>query len=430
MIIIQYDLMDAGFVFAEKYKKKNAPAHPLLPLHTLLDGRLVNRHMRDIRKQALEHGWTEANLEQWKERADSLAYRFQECRIPVAVMVTDDLDLAKTTFQRVNTQGTAMGEADLVAALTWQPEFDLRDRIKTLREDFFHGWRELPDSIFLQVCKGLADLDITRGDEHDLVKKIKEDPDLLSRASKGLLQAVKLLGSQACVVNQLFLPYQLQLTLLAIELGKREHDSGNPLPEKYWLNWFWSTSWNESFGTATYRKVRNEQTNLRQIEINAAIEWGREPLTPGRFDFRLARTTLFMLRMALRLDLQNHNGDAINGRSLLTQYGRDALSRLFPTPRNATDELKKLVQGAGNQTFYNPDDVKVLRERLLRGPDLSPQVLQALFIDDLALAALRADDLHTFITRRFQTIDAWDKAQYLAIKENTDDAIPLPAKPA
>lgn len=410
---IQYDLKDAMFVFARKLRK-NTASHPLLPLWTLLDGRLVNRYMRELRKQATANGWTEENLEQWEERADRLAYRFQECRIPVVVMVTDDLDLATTTFQRVNTQGTAMGEADLVAALTWKPEFDLRERIKALREELPHGWRDLDDKVFLQVCKGLAGLDITRRDEHDLVNKIKQDPGLLELAGVGLQQAIDLLEDGANVVNQQFLPYMYQLTLPAIAMGLRAKEGEKLSSKDLLLNWFWRTGWGESFALAAHRKIRSEQALLGQLETESvSIKWEREALSSGRFDFRLARTTLFLLRMARRTDLIQHNGQRLDGRFMLAQYGRDALSRLFNNvPTNASDELKKLIQGAGNQVFYPPAEVKILRERLQRGPDLTPELLQSLFIDAAALQALRDGDLQLFIASRFQAINAWDEQEY------------------
>lgn len=411
---IQYDLMDAMFVFARKLRKKNMAFHPLLPLWTLLDGRLVNRAMRELRKQAVANGWTEDNLEQWEERADRLAYRFQECRIPVVVMVTDDLDLATTTFQRVNTQGTAMGEADLVAALTWKPEFDLRERIKALREELPHGWRDLDDRVFLQVCKGLAGLDITRGDEHELVKRINKEPALLGQAGVGLQQAIELLEQEANVVNLQLLPYVYQLTLLAIALGSRVSASGAISSRHLFLSWFWRTGWDESFASASYRKVRSEQALVAQLESEPlGIKWEREGLSEGRFDFRLARTRLFLLRMSRRSDLCLHNGVKLDGRVMLAQYGRDAMSRLFSNvPANSSDELKKLIQGAGNQVFYPPAEVKVLRERLQRGPDLAPELLHSLFIDPVALQALREGDLQVFMESRFKAIDAWDEQEY------------------
>ena len=411
---IQYDLLEATFVFARKLRKKNTLSHPLLPLWTLLDGRLVKRAMRELRKQASANGWNEENLAQWEERAGRLAYRFQECRIPVVVMVSDDLDLATTTFQRVNTQGTSMGEADLVAALTWKPEFDLRERIKALREELPHGWRDLDDRVFLQVCKGLAGLDMTRGNEHELVKRINKDPALLGQAGAGLQQAIELLEQEANVISLQLLPYVYQLTLLAIALGSHVALSDVPFSPHRLISWFWRTGWDESFASASYRKVRSEQAVVARSDAESSGgKWGREELSAGRFEFRSARPRLFLLRMAKRTDLCRHNGAKLDGRVMLAQYGRDAMSRLFSNvPANSSDELKKLIQGAGNQVFYPPDEIKVLRERLLHGPDLAPELMQSLFIDQVALQALREGDLQLFLESRFKAINDWDEQEY------------------
>jgi hypothetical protein len=410
---IRYDLMEERFIFAEKERKKNVAPHPLLALWALLDGRLLNRQMRELRNAATTHGWTAENLDQWEDRANRIAYRFQECRIPVVVMVTDDLNLAIQTFQRVNTQGTAMGEADLVAALTWGEDFDLREQINALREELPPGWRDLADSVFLQVSKGLADLDITRGDERELVKKIRANPALLEQAGNSLARAIGFLQSVAAVPGQQFLPYLYQLTLLAIELGKRAEQGRTPPPPMSILCWFWRTSWGERFASASYRTIRNEQAYLREIENHPdQVEWERDDLSSGRFDFRLARTVLFMLRMALRGDLLDHDGNALDGSALLVSSGRDALSRLFVPPAKASPELRTLVQGAGNRVFYPPEKVAGLRDRLLRGPDLAPAVLQSLFIGPEALRALRDKDMETFLALRFAAINAWDEAEF------------------
>lgn len=410
---IRYDLMEEEFVFAKKALKKYPVQHPLLELWTLLDGRLVNKQLRELRKQAADKGWTEADLDSWEERADRLAYRFQECRIPVVVMVTDDVKLAIETFQRVNMQGTPMGGADLVAAATWRPDFDLREQINGLREALPVKWRDLDAAVFLQVCKGLAELDITRGDENDLIEHIRKNPKLLVEAGDGLKRAIEYIEAGSGADNQQFLPYMYQLTMLAIELGIRAKAGRNAPEKEAILNWFWRTSWGERFASASYRTIRNEQGFLRTIESNPdANEWERDDLSSGRFDFRLARTVLFMLRMALRIDLLDHDGKGIDGAELLRRAKREALSRLFAPPANASKELRALVQGAGNRVFYPPEKVAELRVRLSRGPNLAPAVLHSLFIDDEALAALRTNDLETFLKRRFAAINEWDKAEY------------------
>lgn len=409
---IQYDLEGQDFVFATR--AKNA-GRPLLPLRTLLDGRLVSKRMRELRKKAGERSWSNQDLDTWEERADQLSYRFQMCRIPIVVMVTDDLSSAAQAFQRVNSMGTPMDESNFVAALTWTQDFDLRERLKSLKAEFPSGWKELKDVVFLQVCKGLADLDMTKAGQMALANKMREDPSLLDRASSGLLQATKWLADNAFVHHSALLPYAFQAVLLAVEWERIERRMP---PHRAVLQWFWSTCWSESFASATYRQVKAEQNRLR-----AAIEgkteqlsWGREQDLPEVFTLRSAHVRLFMLRLASRPGLIDGYGHPAHGPALLSGYGRKALVSLFPAPNQASASLKKLLQGAGNRFLLPPDEDKAFREQLKSGPDFSHEGLQAHFIGPESLAALRNGDLETFLSLRATAMNDWDRAEFEAAK--------------
>lgn len=411
---IQYDLLAQEFVFARK-RMANIVKRPLLPLWTLFDGRLVNKHMRDMRKQGAQQNWTEENLETWEARADQLSYRFQQCRIPIVVMVTDDLTLAAKTFQRINSLGTPMDEAHLVAALTWSPEFDLRERLAELRSGFPEGWRSLADGIFLQVCKGLSQLDMTRAGQTELVKKLAEDKTLLERAGDGLARAVALLSNTGGVVHQELLPYAFQLVFLAVELATNDR---RQFSESAFMAWFWRTSWSEVFGSSSYRQVRAEQENLRNaLSMDLDVQWTRDQGIPERFDSRSARVRLFTLRLASRSDLVDELGQLVDGRQLLNAHGRNSFTRLFSTPPNATPKLKKLLQGGGNRFLVAPSKETSLRERLRIGPDLSLQAMRSHFIDEDAILALRQGNLEEFIKRRAETMELWDEAQWQAERD-------------
>lgn len=407
---IQYDLMDADFVFARKRTRLRAAARPLLPLWTLFDGRLVMKHMRELRKQGERWRWTEADLDTWEARADQLSYRFQQCRIPIVVMVTDDLGLAARTFQRINSLGTPMGEAHLVAALTWREDFDLRDQIDQLRKTLPAGWRDVDEDLVLQICKGLAGLDMTKAGQTELVKKIEADPTLLERAGAGLERAVHLVSNDASVVHQDLLPYAFQLTLLAVESDPAK---GRVLPRDAVLSWFWRTSWSEAFASATYRQVRTEHERLRRAaDGTPEALWTRDEPLPDRFDYRSARVRLVTLRLATRAGLVDADGQPADGRSLLVAHGREALVRLFPAPRGAAPALKRLLQGAGNRFLLDPGTDAKLRDRLQTGPDLDDQALTSHFVDTEALRALRTGDLATFVRRRAEALEAWDLSEW------------------
>lgn len=411
---IQYDLLDEDFVFGSRGGKLGAK-RPLLPLTTLFDGRLVNRHMREMRKQAKAEGWIDASLDAWEERADQLSYRFQQYRIPIVVMVTDDLKLAARTFQRINSLGTPMDEANLVSALTWRIDFDLRERLDELRGELSRGWNDAEDGLFLQVCKGLAGLDMTKAGQAELVRKIQDEPGLLHRAGDGLKQAASWLSDCAMVVRQELLPYAFQLVLLAVELDR----SKGAVSQKAFHRWFWRTCWSEVFASATYRQVQAEQETLLGASEGShePMFWLRDVGLPERFDFRSARVRLFTLRLAARTDLVGADGNPASGRELLTAHGREALVRLFPVPRQASSNLRRLLQGAGNRFFIDPASDVVLRGRLRIGPDLSVDALRAHFIDTQALAALRGGDLETFLARRSSAMDEWDLSEWNAEQE-------------
>jgi hypothetical protein len=419
---IQYDLLEEDFVFGGKTGRKST-ARPLLPLWTLFDGRLVNRRMREMRRQGEREGWTNESLDTWEERADQLSYRFQQYRIPIVVMVTDDLKLATRTFQRINSPGTPMDEAHLVAALTWTAEFDLRERLDELRVEFPSGWHDIEEGLFLQVCKGLAGLDMTKAGQTELVKKIQEDPTLLQRAGEGLARAMELLSRGAAVVRQELLPYAFQVVLLAVELDRWK---GMTPPEHAFLGWFWRTCWSESFASATYRQVQSEHGRLRDVlDKDTTIAWTRDRDLPDRFDFRLARVRLFTLRLATRSQLVDAYGQPVEGRALLITHGREALVRLFPVPRRASPSLKKLLQGAGNRFFIDPGSDADFRARLKSGPDLTADALRAHFVDAEAQAALRRGNLEEFIARRARAMNEWDLAEWKAEGQAAGDAAPI-----
>lgn len=407
---IQYDLMDQDFVFGTSMVRRGIK-HPILPLWTLFDGRQVNKFMRELRREASNKGWTDDNFDLWEERADQLSYRFQQCRIPIVVMVTDELELAAKTFQRINSLGTPMNEAHLVAALTWRSDFDLRDRIADLKGMLPVGWKSIDESIYLQVCKGLAGLDMTKAGQNELVKKLTEDASLLERAGSGLKRASEFLVDNAAIVNLEVLPYAFQVVLLAVELDSYQ---SNDLPKNELLAWFWRTSWSEIFSTGAYRQIKIEQERLRNVlkGIVEEVPWGKPQSLPVRFDSRSARVRLVMIRLAMRSELVNIDGNSIDSRSLLLSYGRGSLLRLFPVPTGASHELRLLLQGGGNRFLIAPGNEFDFRERLLRGPDLSADVLNGHFIDSQSLDALRSGRHEEFFRRRADWINKWDEEQW------------------
>jgi len=407
---IQYSLEEQDYVFKRKVEKYKGFV-PLLPLWTLLDGRLVNRQMRELRANAVLSGCSEEQMDEWEERANQLAYRFQQCRVPVVVMVSDDLELAARTFQRINSQGTPMGEAHLVAALTWTKDFDLRDNIERMRSNLPPGWQSVDEGVYLQVCKGLLGLDITKTAQVDFATQLFKDRELLPRAGKALQIVLEWLTNEIGVVREDLLPYMLQVALMSVQIDRQQNLEVPPEFE----DWFWKTSWSEVFSSATYRQVREEQEILDGMGTGVGMEsWVRAGELPERFDFRSARVRLFALRLAMRPALFNGHGELVDGRQLLREYGREALVRLFPVPSGANAELRRLLQGASNRFLLDPWHDRTLRDRLaLRPFDMSDEELDSLFVSRETLLRLgEKDGLLMLLKERQARLQRWDEEEW------------------
>ena len=411
---IEYDLIDQNFVFVHRFKKSYAN-RPFLPLFALFDGRLVNRHMRMLREKIIEKNWSSDEFELWEERADQLSYRFQQYRIPIVVMATDDLDLAARTFQRINSQGTPMGEAHLVAALTWTSKFDLRERLATFRDSFSSGWKDLEDRLFLQVCKGLIANDISKVEEKQLIENIRKNSDLLDRAADGIYKAINLLESKAGVVRYEMLPYALQLVYLAIACASNSYEEKFDPP---FLSWFWRTGWAEVFGSGSFRQMRMEQESLKKIIINqSSNEWSTHETLRTRFDSRYARVRVWMLRMAMLQGGYKDGEMVYTGYELLRRCGKDAFVKLVSTPKDSSLELKNLYQSLGNRCLIDPTQLAFFRRELQSG-EVNQITLEKHLIDRESLKKFQNGDIEGFIRARNTLIEKWDYDQWHFESEN------------
>ncbi|VVE18609.1 hypothetical protein PIN31009_03011 [Pandoraea iniqua] len=400
---IEYDLEIEEFVFRTKRLRARRHA-PLLPLWTLFDGRLVNKHMRAMRGH--HKNASEQELDQWEARADQLSYQFQQFRVPIVAMVTDDLNLAAKAFQRINSLGTPMSEAHLVAALSWRPDFDLRERIENIRETLRPEWRAIEDNLYLQICKGLCGLDLTRPGQSELVKAIETNYGLLDEAALGLREAINLLH-EAGVTRAELLPYGYQLTLIAIALAHAGFVDERT--RQSIIDWFWRSSWSEAFASSSFRQVRAQQQLLHAAiydETAISDEWEMPEKLPSRFDFRSARSRLLMMRMAIRIEKE--------GKWLLSEYGRFAMVRFVPPPSDASPKLKRLCQGPGNRFLVSPLDPDILHRELVHGSGVNA-FLYGHLIDEEMLKMYQRGDLEGFLQRRTEEIELWDFAEWSSL---------------
>ncbi|MEM9459947.1 MAG: hypothetical protein AAGF11_37575 [Myxococcota bacterium] len=182
-----------------------------LPMAALYDGRL-----RWDYQQRLYAGGR-GNL---ANKIEHLEKAFKDYPVTLVPMTTDDLGEAAQSFQRINRQGTHMGEAHMLRALTYEPDFDLDEIFGRLNGRL--AWGEIPNDIFVLALKSIEGLDLYDGDPEPLVDALKRSTGLLDLLTRSVEQATSFLRERCGIYSMAALPYDVQLIALVDVAANRK----------------------------------------------------------------------------------------------------------------------------------------------------------------------------------------------------------------
>jgi hypothetical protein len=395
---IFFDLEDRSF---KARSHRNEPPVFWLPLSILLDP----FRLYEFQKKLVEAGVDRALV----NRAEALASTFKDYSIPVVPIVTEDLELATQSFQRVNSGGTPMNEVHMVSALTWSPEFDLNERMQEILGELGEvGWQGLEEKMILHTCKAALDLDIYYADVLEIRDAIKDHPEVLREATNALKAAAGFLKEQCRVHSPAVLPYSFQIVLLAdaIRQGAESPEVSSAL-----ARWFWLTTYTEYFAGISAVRLAKALEHIREVARS-----GVDPEPPGmsrevrplrRFDFRSARSRAIALRMA---ELQPWKGTPERSpHQLLADHGPDALPMLLPS----REVPGRSAEGPENRFLSHPAEATRIRRALREPPGLFPPdtgLLESHAIDPQAAEALWKGSLVEFLRLRRRALMDLERA--------------------
>lgn len=390
---IYFDLEKRAF---EVHRRRGTPPDTWLPLSILFDP----FKLFEFQKRLLDRGADRALT----NRAEALASTFKDYSVPVVPIVTEDLELATASFQRVNRGGTPMNEVHMISALTWTPEFDLSDQIGDAREELGEiGWQNLEDQMILNTCKALLDLDIYDAEAESIQEAIKQRPRVLQEAIAALMRAARFLRDHCGVYGPTVLPYSFQAVLLADSL--RLVPASNHSLEIALTHWFWLTTYTEHFAGISAGSLARTQADLRKVAIRGETptpsDLSEPVMSPRRFVFRTARSRAMAILMA---DLQVlHGAEDPNPHQFLADFGKDAVPKLIVGGSKLEGDL---TEGAWNRLLVHPREAADLRRKLVdracRGQD--PEFLARHAIDEGAINALESGDLTGFLLSRREVL--------------------------
>ena len=180
---------------------------------------------------------------------------------PISVVEVRDKDLPAvcSIFQRINQGGKRLGRFDLISAMTFSPDFDLREKFKQdilakLRLKAFGDISPTSVTQLMALAKRGA---CTERVEYSLTAdEIKE---MWGSVVESVLLAADTLRKSVGVQNAGYLPYEAILTLLAylfLKSGKRSLTNN----QMSWVkSWFWRSSFGQHYGSGGATKMSRDK---------------------------------------------------------------------------------------------------------------------------------------------------------------------------
>lgn len=379
------------FINGRDFAHRDEIPNVVLPLAIVLDSVALIRFQRRLPEHA----------DDLVAKVDEIAGAFRNYKVPIIPVTTDDLELVTRTFQKINSQGAAMNEAHMLQALTWRQDFDLRDRLSELRDEYLTplGWGDLDDEEILRSCKVAAELDLYEPDIESLSTVLRRTPEALLDAVCSIASAVNFLKSECYVPSQMFLPYSLQLTMLA------EAFRLDPTPDDNFkrelTDWFYMSSYGELFRGMSGYRLQRTISDIRDGVLLDRIGWSghknydRLPLRSS-FDLRAARAKAMIILLARRYDRFFPN----KAFELLANMGKAAIGQIVMSRAHTRAQG---VSGPANRILCRPQELGELRTLFL--DELVPEEqLMAHLISGEAHLALINDHPDEFLEARFRDL--------------------------
>jgi hypothetical protein len=281
----------------------------LLPLGVLLDSISLLKFQRDL--------ISEFDADMLVSRADTLANRFRNYKIPIIPIVTDDLEAATRAFERINSTGVRMDDYHMVAALTYSKNFSLSDKIEEAKERLQEiSWGDLDEKYILAVIRAREGLDISSPNALSTSQFIKRNPGVISEAVTAISDAASFFRHDCLMPSPDFIPYSYQFVFMSYAFfGGVGREIA--ILEKL-KSWLWRTTYTGFFRGARESDLRRAKQQIDDIILGVDdFNVKGEPKViiraeRGKFDFRSARSRAIVNRIAhLRVSKTPHRSEDV-----------------------------------------------------------------------------------------------------------------------
>lgn len=402
---LYFDLEKEEFV---RPARRAAPSPHWLPMNLVLDSEQLLGWLDRYPGRAVHPHHTRAAMK--------LGKAIREYQAPAYIVETDDQEVLRVIFGRLNSAGKPLTRAEVFNALHGTRDEEQPSDLQALSERLRElGFGTLEEKWLLKSVLAVRGLDIHK----DFKQQLQGEgslPEALKQTEQALRAAIVFLKRDAGIPHVLLLPHKL----LLVPLARFFHLHPEPASRSRELlsRWFWRVIANLFFRTLSQPSIRNDLESIGPDEEKTLQElltflhppgmYGVNPyirLDPFKFNtFRTKVEANALLSFQPR-DLRS--GQLLDVSALLEREGVAALPHLLPSRRIAS----KTRGPDWSITSYSHD---TLANRLIHPPvadqppyallqaalSMAPEVLQSHAVPSSALAAIHHEDFTSFVELR------------------------------
>ncbi|WP_437766056.1 DUF262 domain-containing protein [Sorangium sp. So ce281] len=389
---LYFDLKTQAFTRPARHRQ---PEPDWIPMRVVVDAENLFAWVDEYRKQ-----------DPPKERVQ-LAFRLgkliREYEMPAYVVDTDDEQVLRQVFRRVNTSGKPLMEADVFDALYGtigqaQPG-ELREVAERLKETRFG---EFEANLLLRSLRALLGQDVAT--DYDLRLPEGANPgDALARTERALHRVVTFFREDAHIPHIRLLPYEMTVVTLAVFFDR--HPDPAPRSRELLARWVWRGAITGAHrgdtvalrSTLAVVRDQKETTSVSAL-LRALPEQPNIEPKLDRFNFRTARSKLETLAL-LALDPRDlSTGRPVTVTKLFRNNGREIPPALIDVRSESMHELELCALTVANRIVHPPIQSRTLRE--LAQSDVNEDILKSHGISRVAWKKLKRDDALGFLTTR------------------------------
>ena len=352
--------------------------------------------------------WPHAQDGEFRSAVFEASKRIREYRVPMYVLDSDEADLLREIFFRINSSGKKLEWSEVYDAL-YGHDGPIPSSISQLAVELGGlGMGTLRHEDLTSCLLAIRGLDVTR----TLAEHRRRDPDVLRGAVADALpvlrQVLSFLRSQAAVVHLRLLPRAFVVEVLARFFVL------HPEPGSRTLDLLTRWVWRVFLGEGMYderslrrRSVADLQADDEEASVQALLALAPkqrvEPSWADTFDARAARSRLVLLALASLAPRELSDGRPIDVASLMESSGAEAFRVIVPARGRVTKEVRS---PANRMIHAGAGSARAALVQRIRAKGTGDIVVASHGISAAGAQALVSDQPGVFVERRKDVIIA------------------------